>query len=227
MKLRAHYQSLADLFEYPDIGYPARVIKLTRLLDGNYDRAAAELEQFIELLPSDDLRAMQELYTRTFDIQAITTLDIGYVLFGDDYKRGELLANLTREHRQVNNDCRQELADHLPNILRLIGKLKQDDLLDELIDEIVAPAVAIMIREFNPDQVDRKNENYLKHYKTLLETPSDRKDVATLYRHALNALYAVLKQDFSFTEKTRKMHTSDFLRLVTRENEIEAEANHA
>ena len=100
-------------------------------------------------------------------------------------------------------------------------------MLDEGIEERVAGAVAIMIREFGSDQVDRKNENYLKHYKTLLETPSARRDVATLYQHALNALYAVLKQDFSFTEKTRKMQASDFLRLVTRENEIEAKANHA
>ena len=45
--------------------------------------------------------------------QVLATLDIGYVLFGDDYKRGELLANLNQEHRKANNDCGTELADHL------------------------------------------------------------------------------------------------------------------
>lgn len=227
MKLLAHYHSLGELFEYPDSDYPAKVRKLINLLDGNYDRSVAELERFLELLPVTELRSMQELYTRSFDVQAITTLDIGYVLFGDDYKRGELLANLNREHRQVNNDCGRELADHLPNLLRLIGKLKQNELLDELIEEIVAPAVAIMIREFDADHVDRKNENYLKHYKTLIDAPSARKEVTTLYQFALQALYECLKQDFTFAEKVMKMQSSDFLQLVGRENEIEAKADHA
>ncbi|OGT78875.1 MAG: hypothetical protein A3I78_02245 [Gammaproteobacteria bacterium RIFCSPLOWO2_02_FULL_56_15] len=227
MKLRAHYHSLGELFEYPDSDYPGKVRKLINLLNGNYDRAVADLERFLELLPVTEVRSMQELYTRSFDVQAITTLDIGYVLFGDDYKRGELLANLNREHQQVNNDCGRELADHLPNLLRLIGKLKQNELLDELIEEIVAPAVAIMIREFDADHVDRKNENYIKHYKTLIDAPSARKEVTTLYQYALKALYEVLKQDFTFAEKVMKMQSSDFLQLVGRENEIEAKADHA
>jgi nitrate reductase assembly molybdenum cofactor insertion protein NarJ len=89
MKLLAHYQALADLFEYPDIKYPQQVRKIIDLLDGNYPEAVADLERFLELLPDRELRTMQELFTRSFDVQAITTLDIGYVLFGDDYKRGE------------------------------------------------------------------------------------------------------------------------------------------
>ena len=73
---------------------------------------------------------LQELHTRTFDVQSLTTLDIGYVLFGDDYKRGALLSNLNQEHSRAENDCRGELADHLPNLLRLIPKLKDQDLLE-------------------------------------------------------------------------------------------------
>ena len=65
-----------------------------------------------------------ELYLRTFDVQAITTLDIGYVLFGEDYKRGALLAGLSAEHKKVSNDCGIELADHLPNVLRLLPKME-------------------------------------------------------------------------------------------------------
>jgi nitrate reductase assembly molybdenum cofactor insertion protein NarJ len=225
MKLFAHYHALADLFEYPDSEYPQRVRKVIDLLDGNYAPAVVELEQFLELLPAGELTTMQELFTRSFDVQAITTLDIGYVLFGDDYKRGELLANLNREHQQVKNDCRMELADHLPNILRLIGKLQQNELLDELIEEIVAPAVAIMIREFAPDHIDRKNENYRTHYKTLIEPAAKQREVTTLYQFALKALQQVLKQDFSYAEKIIPESTSDFLQLVARENEIEAKAN--
>lgn len=226
MKLLAHYQSLADLFEYPDSDYPQRVRKALELLRGSYTGAAAELERFLQLLPADDIRTMQELFTRSFDVQAITTLDIGYVLFGDDYKRGELLANLNREHQQVKNDCRRELADHLPNILRLIAKLKDEELTRELVAEIVAPALKKMLDEFAPGRIEQKNENYRKHYKTLIEAPAGRAEVTMLYQHALQAVYAVLKQDFAFAEKTLPASTNDFLQSLCRENEIEAQAQH-
>ena len=89
-----HYRLLSGLLEYPEAGYPQTVTEIYKLVDGKYPAAAAALERFIELLPADNLLTMQELFTRSFDVQAIATLDIGYVLFGDDYKRGELLANL-------------------------------------------------------------------------------------------------------------------------------------
>jgi nitrate reductase assembly molybdenum cofactor insertion protein NarJ len=224
VKLLTHYQAIGDLFEYPDLEYPQRVRKVMDLLDGNYPKAVAELEQFLELLPERELRTMQELFTRSFDVQAITTLDVGYVLFGDDYKRGELLANLNREHLEVKNDCRRELADHLPNIIRLVGKLKNGDLADELVEEIIAPAVSMMIGEFDPGRVEKKNESYKKHYKTLIEAPASQDSVTTLYQYALKALYEILKKDFTIKEKSTKKPTSDFLQSVVRENDIE-EAN--
>lgn len=186
--------------------------------------AAADVERFISLLPADDLIVMQELFTRTFDVQAITTLDLGYVLFGDDYKRGELLANLNREHGQHHNDCGSELADHLPNVLRLLPLLEDEDLLTELVQEIVAPAVSQMIQEFSTDRVTKKHASYQKQYKTLIELPTASTDVATLYQHALRALYAVLKTDFRIVERIPLAATSDFLKSLSSENEIEDRA---
>ena len=225
MKLLSHYHSVADLFDYPDIEYPQRVRKVIDLLDGSYPEAVAELERFLELLPAQELRTMQELFTRSFDVQAATTLDIGYVMFGDDYKRGELLANLNREHRAVENDCGRELADHLPNLLRLLSKIEDKDFADELVEEIIAPALSMMISEFAPERVEKKNEAYKKHYKTLIESPSAKQDVATFYQFSLKGLREVLKQDFAFEEKTLSMPSSDFLQSVVRENEIEVKAD--
>ena len=85
MTHRIQYQLMAPLFEYPDADYPGKVREIRDYLIGCYSEAADELGRFIELLPADDVQAMQELYTRSFDVQAATTLDIGYVLFGDDY----------------------------------------------------------------------------------------------------------------------------------------------
>lgn len=193
MTALSHYEVIAGVFDYPDASYPSKVKKTLLFLQEHCPQAAGEIVLFYEGLPKDDVEQMRELFTRSFDVQAITTLDVGYVLFGDDYKRGELLAHLSREHRQAQNDCGYELADHLPNVLRLLPKLKDEDLIAELIQEIVIPALRKMIAEFDPRRLEQKNALYKKHYKTLIETTVDK---ATLYRHALVALDGVLQKDF-------------------------------
>ncbi len=221
---RIHYSLLAALFEYPDADYPQRVQDIKDFLDGRYPKAAAELDRFQALLPAHDLMTMQELFTRSFDVQAATTLDIGYVLFGDDYKRGEMLANLNREHIAAGIDCGTELADYLPNLLRLIAVLEDEDLIGDLANSVLAAALREMIGEFDTDRIEKKNISYKKHYKTLIETPAVGTEAVTLYQYALKSLYQVLKQDFALVETIPLKLTSDFLASVGRENEIEESA---
>jgi nitrate reductase assembly molybdenum cofactor insertion protein NarJ len=219
----AHYHDLACLFEYPVDGHDKRVDQAVQLLEKVRPEAAEDLRRFRELQAVESLRTMQELFTRSFDVQAITTLDIGYVLFGDDYKRGELLSNLNREHREAGNDCGSELADHLPNVLRLLARLEDQELIEELVQEIIAPAVSEMIGEFTNERIDKKNKAYRKHYKTLIETPS--RTARALYQFPLRALYTVLKMDFSIVERIPLASTNDFLESLSSENEIEEKAN--
>jgi len=215
-----HYTLMADLFQYPDGGYPQRVKDIQDFIDNNYPQAREDIDTFVELLPADDLNKMEELYIRSFDVQSVTTLDIGYVLFGDDYKRGELLANLNREHGQADNDCGSELGDHLPNLLRLISKLDDRELIVEMIEELLVPAIAKMISEFEPDRLKKKNELYEKHYKTLIETPEEG---YLMYLSALKALDKVIRKDFSVVDKPVKRQTIDFLQSLDTEIEIENE----
>jgi nitrate reductase assembly molybdenum cofactor insertion protein NarJ len=219
---RNHYRLIAALFEYPDVQFPHRVSQIRAGLDGEYEKATLLLDKFLGYLPANDVLAMQELFTRSFDVQAIATLDLGYVLFGDDYKRGELLANLSREHTAVQNDCGSELGDHLPNLLRLISRLEDEELLEDLAYAIIAPALSEMIGEFSPDRIQTKNKSYKKHYKTLLDNAPVADKAVTLYRYALMALYEVLKQDFPRIEKQPlERNANDFLGSVVQENTIE------
>lgn len=222
---KSHYRLIASLFEYPDAGYPERVWQIKKFLDGSYPKAAEEIGKFLEYLPADNVVAMQELFTRSFDVQAIATLDIGYVLFGDDYKRGELLANLNREHLAAENNCGTELADHLPNILRLMSVLRDEELIEDLAYAIIGPALLEMIGEFATDRLKKKNESYRKHYKTLIDTPAVRVEAVTLYKFALKSLYEVLKQDFSRIEMMPLKRKSDFLGSIGLEIEIEERAS--
>ena len=222
----AHYERLAALFEYPTPDYPIVVRGLCDLLEARYPAAANELEAFARALPGDgealseeQLYEVQEIFTRSFDVQSITTLGVGYVMFGDDYKRGEVLVNLNREHREVGIECGTELPDHLPNVLRLVARWQDPEILAEFVEEILHPALRMMIEEFGPSRMQERNRLYKKHFKTLIASSDER---GTIFRTPLAALVAVLEEDFSFSPREIAEATSDFLRSVGRELEIEA-----
>jgi len=224
-----HYCDLAELVDFPGPELAARGRALADFLHDSYPDAAAEVALFLDSIPQQALD-LQELYTRTFEVQAVTTLGVGYVLFGDDYKRGALLSNLNREHNDADNDCGGELADHLPNVLRLMPKLKDQNLLEELVEQILVPALMLMIREFDPERIEKKNANYRKHYKTLID-PAGGCD-STIYRLMLKAVLHVLAKDFPVTETMTRLsdwstrpQTVDFLQLVQKEMDIERDAN--
>lgn len=222
----AHYEHLAVLFDYPRHDYPGWVQGVYNALAGRYLLAAAEIAAFAQALPSDGepftqeaLDEVQEIFTGSFDVQAITTLSVGYVMFGDDYKRGELLVNLSREHRLAGVDCGSELPDHLPNVLRLLARWENRELAREFVEEILHPAVQMMIAEFSARRMRARDALYRKHFKTLIVSSSGR---GTLFREPLSAVLQVLREDFGLSEWIPPERESDFLRSVGRELDIEA-----
>lgn len=227
-----HYYKLASVFDFPRDDYRSHVERAIVCIKDNYPDAAVDLSEFLEGIPLEIL-ACQELYTRTFDVQSITTLDVGYVLFGDDYKRAELLSNLTRTHVLGGTDRKGELADHLPNILRLMPKfndLSGEDLLGELVTEIMVPGLMLMIKEFDVNRIEKKNTQYEKHFKTVIDPAPGRNP--RIYKQALSALLSVLKIDFQAADVIEKLEswsrnpkTVDFLGKVAQEMEIEENAN--
>ena len=215
-----HYSLLADLFQYPVDGFSDRVNRVQALLDQHYPEAGITLQPFTDYAAQASEIELEELFTRSFDVQAITTLDLGYVLFGDDYKRGALLVNLNREHKEVDNPCHNELADHLPNVLRLLPLLQDAELRDEMVEKIIAPALKKMIGEFDPKRISSKKKIYLKHHRTWIE---HSEDYGTFYQKTLVALQAVLEEDFHPAEITQPRPSADFLKNIGTEIELEAE----
>jgi nitrate reductase assembly molybdenum cofactor insertion protein NarJ len=211
---------MANLFDYPRDEYSKKLTEIQNFLDTHYNEAGEHVREFINYALHAETLEMEELYTRTYDVQAITTLDLGYVLFGDDYKRGEILSNLNREIVNAKIDSGGELADHLPNVLRLLSKLENSELIEELASEIIHPALTIMISEFNPKRLDQKNKLYKKHYKTLIATSNLH---SLIFEKPLKALQHVLKEDFQFAEKIIPTQSSDFLKSVDEELRIENE----
>ncbi len=226
MQTLTHYERLAGLFDYPRSDYSAQVKQICELLEEGYPVAVTELKAFAKGLPSEGdtlsveaLDQIQEIFTRSFDVQSITTLGVGYVMFGDDYKRGELLVNLNREHREAGLACGSELSDHLPNVLRLLAKWQDRDLVVEFVEEVLHPALEMMIAEFGPQRMKQRDGLYKKHFKTLIASSAER---GTIFRGALVAVLEVLKEDFGLSEWKPPEQDNDFLRSIGRELDIEA-----
>ena len=216
MNSLSHYIDIASLFDYPNEEYYNHLKVVKNILANSYPDALKELKEFETLIPKD-IYKLQELYTKSFEVQAITSLEIGYLLYGDDYTRGEVMVGLSQEHKAVNNECGSELSDHLANVLRLIGKMKHRDTIEELVKLMVAPAVENMLKEFVPSSIENKNKLYKKQYKTLIISS----DSLSIFLHLIKAIYLVLDSDFELIKENKPFGDKSFFGFLKSELEIE------
>ncbi len=140
------YRLFADLLEYPTPDLPGQARACVALLGADHPQAAALLDEFCAFADQTPTGQMEELYTRTFDMQPVCYPYIGYQLFGESYKRGAFLAKLKEQYQVHGFDSGRDLPDHLPVILRFLGVLPEVD--QELIDEGVVPALGAMVAAF-------------------------------------------------------------------------------
>ncbi|NEW60217.1 hypothetical protein GSY74_02880 [Sulfurovum sp. bin170] len=210
------YRLLSKLFDYPDDSYREHITKVAEALRAEYPSVSVELEGLLKLLPVDTYD-IQELYTKSFEVQAVTSLEIGYVLYGDDYTRGEVLSNLNAEHKAVGNECGGELSDHLGNVLRLIPKMRDKKLLNDLATLMVAPAVENMMKEYTPSSMQQKDKLYKKQYKTLIIPAFP----LGMFLHLFKALYIVLDSDFELIKENKPFEDVSFFGFLKSELEVE------
>lgn len=145
------YSHIAKLFEYPQGNYSTTLDGIKAILlkeDVGMFEKFMQVSQHFETLKTEDL---QEYYIKTFDVNATCYLDIGYVLFGEDTKRGQFLLNMKAEQDKAENDCGTEFADHLPNVLTLLPKMKDLELREEIVVSILIPALNQMLKNFRTE----------------------------------------------------------------------------
>jgi nitrate reductase molybdenum cofactor assembly chaperone len=168
------YPGLAQLLNYPNGEYRKVVHRLLLELDHYSSRA---IDEFMPValhftrLPTAEL---QEYYIRTFDVNAACYLDIGYVLFGEESKRGQFLLNMKNEQLKAGNDCGTEFPDHLPNVLTLLPKIKDQQFAEELVVTMLLPALKHMVENFRTE--------------------------VNIYKYLLKILIDVLEKDFNGSE---------------------------
>jgi len=213
-----HYEKLAQLFQYPKIDYKQKVKEAETVLSELYPETLTTFKQFSDFVSNSSHDEITEIFTRTFDVQAITTLDVGYVLFGDDYKRGELLVNLNREHREASNQCSDELADNLSNLLSLLPKMQNHDIRDDLVEIIIMPGLTKIINEFDTKNINLKNKVYQKQYKTIIE---QSEDFGRIFLIPLMVVYKIIENDFGYIKPIEENNKNNFTDAITSEIEID------
>lgn len=212
------------ILSYPNQELKKNTVALIKQIEGIPESrkelfsATDYLKVFYYYLEKTNLKEQEEVYTQTFEVQSITTLDTGYILFGDDYKRAELLVNLNNELNKYHIDPEHELADFLPNILKLLDKLQEQEIKQDIIMHVTYPAIKKMINEFDNKIIDKKNEVYLKHQKTLIEKSQEFKDI---YINPLLALKIILECLFNAHDIIETDKSNGFLSNIKQELDIE------
>ena len=140
----------ADALDYPRPDLPAKAAVLAELLRADDPDAAGVVASFGREVAGRSLAQMEELYTRTFDLNPSCPLYVGYQLYGDTYKRGEMMSELQGEYRRHDLAAAAELPDHLCQILRWLARAGDDPARLVLLRAHVLPAVQKVAQ--NPDQ---------------------------------------------------------------------------
>lgn len=143
-----YYALFSTLLDYPVKGSLEFANESSRCFADEFPEASAYINNFTKESENLSLAELEELYTRTFDIQGRACLDLGYVLFGEDYKRGEFLVviqGLARDHKVETG---VELPDHLTNILRLLNNMNEGSR-KEMCEKILMPALTKILDNFS------------------------------------------------------------------------------
>lgn len=185
---------LAELFRYPDADSPVKVLACQEVLDNEYPEAGKLLEPFTKHFISltDDKR--EELFTKTFDVQPICYLDLGYVIFGEDYKRGSFLLHMQAEQNRLGRDCSPELPDHLYHVLHLMTMHPDSVFVNELAAKILVPAVKRMMQEFTSARVELKMKVIKRLHNALI---AEEMNQGNVYNDALAAMLSVLELEYA------------------------------
>jgi nitrate reductase delta subunit len=138
------YDLLAALFTYPVQGYLETLRACKASLDGFEGQSFRFVEQFGERIEGMSIEELQELFTQTFDLNPLCTLDLGWHLYGENYDRGDFLVRLRDELPRYGVAETTELPDHLTHVLALVGRLDPERA-DTLARSAVIPAIEKML----------------------------------------------------------------------------------
>ena len=143
------YVHLAHLLHYPEEDYRRHLERLSSALTGQQEMEEM-LEPFRTFVANSEFTELEELFTRTFDMNPQTCLEVGWHLYGEDYKRGELLVNMRQALAQYHLPESEELPDHMSHCLLLLARMEPEEA-PIFVDEYLLPALEKILESLKPE----------------------------------------------------------------------------
>jgi nitrate reductase delta subunit len=136
--------ALSELLRYPWPGLPDAAERCRALVAPGAP-GAAPLADFAAAARRAGLEDLQELYTVTFDLEPAAAPYVGHQLLGDGPQRGPLLAKLAELFAADGFRPRDELGDHVAEVLAFLAVARPGAARDDLLRDGLLPAVDRMI----------------------------------------------------------------------------------
>ena len=167
------WDAVATLLGYPEESRRAGLLEACAALRAEADfpqESVGILDGFLRGTAPEEL---EELYTRTFDINPLCTLEIGWHLYGEDYARGAFLVEMRQTMRALGVEEGPELPDHLPSVLRALARMAEPQA-EVFSQSFLQPALFKMIGSYTESNAP--------------------------YHHLLRGVLAALEADFGPTD---------------------------
>jgi nitrate reductase assembly molybdenum cofactor insertion protein NarJ len=133
---------LADVMSYPGPAFARVAADCAAALAPAHPAAAERLARLAEFARADDAEAA---YTAAFDLAPVTSPYVGDQLFGASRERALLMAGLRGLQRDAGVAPREELPDHVSEVLRLLAAPLPPEVGDDLARDGLAPAARRML----------------------------------------------------------------------------------
>lgn len=151
----------AELLEYPQSDLTESVRECEALISPGNPEAAALLDPLRSFVASAPLGDIQELYTRTFDLDATYHPYVGHHLFGESYKRSAFMVGLKERYKAYDFVVEGELPDHLAVMLRYLSLCEDDVQVAEIVRDAMVPALERMVKKKADADEDAPGETAL------------------------------------------------------------------
>ena len=135
---------LVILLTYPEADYLNQAERARAALAGEYPPAARYLGEFFQAVGSFEIEQLQELFIQAFDLNPICALEVGWQLYGDEYKRGEFLVKMRQMLNRFDLPPSTELPDHMARVLPLLERLSPAEA-EPLARDYIVPALGKML----------------------------------------------------------------------------------
>ncbi len=142
------YLLFARLLEYPTAEFLQSAAQELPIIFAVSPPAQEKLAEFVREANNLPITSLEEIYTRTFDLQGICYPYVGHHLFGESQKRSLFMARLNQEYWETGFEVGVELPDHLPVILRYLARSDEGEFNQILIIEGLLPALEKMLKVF-------------------------------------------------------------------------------